>query len=33
MYIVDKAGNVRHVKVGQGQYAQTEAIIQALPAE
>lgn len=33
MYILDKAGNVRHIKIGEGQYQQTEAIIQALLAE
>ena len=33
MYIIDKAGNIRHLKIGEGQYGQTEAIIQALLAE
>ena len=33
MYILDKQGNLRHLKIGEGQYAKTEAIIQALLAE
>jgi thiol-disulfide isomerase/thioredoxin len=33
MYLVDKAGHIRHLKIGEGQYAQTEAILQALLAE
>jgi hypothetical protein len=33
MYILDKAGHIRHLKIGEGQYAQTEAILQALLAE
>ena len=33
MYILDKAGNLRHIQIGEGQYARTEAIIQALLAE
>lgn len=33
MYLIDKAGNIRHIKIGEGQYANTEQIIQALLAE
>lgn len=33
MYLVDKAGHVRHLKIGEGQYEHTEQIIQALLAE
>ncbi len=33
MYIVDKAGNIRHLKIGEGQYEHTEQIIQALLVE
>ena len=33
MYIIDKSGNLRHLKIGEGQYDHTEAIIQALLAE
>jgi thiol-disulfide isomerase/thioredoxin len=33
MYILDKNGHIRYLKIGEGQYAQTEAIIQALLAE
>ena len=33
MYIIDKAGNIRHLKIGEGQYAETEAVIAALLAE
>ena len=33
MYLIDKAGNIRHIKIGEGRYAETEAIIQALLAE
>jgi hypothetical protein len=33
MYLIDKAGNIRHLKIGEGHYAHTEAIIQALLAE
>ena len=33
MYIIDKSGNLRYLKIGEGQYAHTEAIIQALLAE
>ncbi len=33
MYLIDKAGNIRYLKIGEGQYEQTEEIIQALLAE
>ncbi len=33
MYIIDKAGNIRYLKVGEGQYESTEKVIQALLAE
>lgn len=33
MYLVDKAGVIRHVAIGEGNYAHTEAVIQALLAE
>ncbi len=33
MYIIDKQGNIRYYKIGEGGYARTEAIIQALLAE
>ena len=33
MYLIDKAGNIRHLKIGEGQYERTEEIIQALLAE
>ncbi len=33
MYLIDKAGNIRYLKIGEGQYDHTEAIIQALLAE
>ena len=32
-YFIDKAGNVRHIHIGEGRYAQQEEIIQALLAE
>lgn len=32
-YFIDKAGNVRHIHIGEGGYAQQEQIIQALLAE
>lgn len=32
-YIIDKAGNVRSIHIGEGRYAEQEAIIQALLAE
>jgi hypothetical protein len=33
MYLIDKAGDIRYVHIGEGGYAQTEAVIQALLAE
>jgi hypothetical protein len=32
-YIIDKAGNIRHIHIGEGRYQQQEEIIQALLAE
>jgi hypothetical protein len=32
-YFIDKAGNVRHIGIGEGRYEQQEEIIQALLAE
>ncbi len=32
-YIIDKAGNIRHIHIGEGHYQQQEEIIQALLAE
>ncbi|MDX1523400.1 MAG: redoxin domain-containing protein [Anaerolineae bacterium] len=32
-YFIDKAGNVRHIHIGEGKYDQQEQIIQALLAE
>ncbi len=32
-YFIDKHGNIRHVHIGEGDYAQSEKIIQALLAE
>jgi len=32
-YLIDKAGNIRRLHIGEGGYAQTEAVIQALLAE
>ena len=33
MYLLDKAGNIRYVHIGEGGYDRTEAVIQALLAE
>ena len=33
MYLIDKQGDIRYVKIGEGGYARTEAVIQALLAE
>ncbi|MFN8333443.1 MAG: redoxin domain-containing protein [Caldilineaceae bacterium] len=33
MYLIDKAGNIRYYKIGEGGYEQTEAVIQALLSE
>ncbi len=33
MYIIDKAGNIRYLKIGEGGYERTEQVIRALLAE
>ncbi len=33
MYLIDKRGDVRHIQIGEGGYAETEAAIEALLAE
>ena len=33
MYLLDKAGNIRYVHIGEGAYDRTEEVIQALLAE
>ena len=33
LYLIDKQGNIRYTHVGEGHYAETEAVIQALLAE
>lgn len=33
LYLIDKRGRIRYVHIGEGNYAQTEAVIQALLAE
>jgi hypothetical protein len=33
MYLLDKAGNIRYVHIGEGGYDRIEAVIQALLAE
>ena len=33
MYLIDKQGVIRHVRVGEGRYQETERLIQSLPAE
>jgi hypothetical protein len=33
MYLVDKQGNIRYLKIGEGRYADTDAAIRALLAE
>ncbi len=33
LYLVDKQGNIRYVKVGEGGYKKTEEVIRALLAE
>ena len=33
MYLIDKSGQIRDLKIGEGRYAETEAVIQALLAE
>jgi hypothetical protein len=33
MYLVDKAGNIRYIHIGEGAYDRTEEVIRALLAE
>ena len=33
MYFIDKTGQIRHLKIGEGQYNVSESVIQALLAE
>ena len=33
IYLIDKAGHIRYVKIGEGGYDRTERVIQALLAE
>jgi thiol-disulfide isomerase/thioredoxin len=33
LFLIDKRGHIRYVHIGEGAYAQTEAVIQALLAE
>jgi hypothetical protein len=33
MYLVDKQGNIRYLKIGEGRYTDTDAAIRALLAE
>jgi hypothetical protein len=33
MYFVDKQGNIRHLKIGEGRMAEAEKVLQALLAE
>ena len=33
LYLIDKQGYIRYVHIGEGRYAETEEIIQALLAE
>ncbi len=33
MYLIDKRGVIRYLRIGEGGYAQTERVIQALLAE
>ena len=33
IYLIDKRGHIRYVHIGEGRYAETEAVIQALLAE
>ncbi len=33
LYLIDKKGHIRYVHIGEGNYAQTEAVIQTLLAE
>lgn len=33
MYFIDRSGNIRHLKIGEGRMAQTEKVLQALLAD
>ena len=33
MYLIDKLGVIRHVRIGEGRYQGTEGLIQSLLAE
>ena len=33
MYFIDKGGQIRYLKIGEGQYDYSESVIQALLAE
>ena len=33
LYLIDKRGHIRYTHIGEGQYAETEAAVQALLAE
>jgi hypothetical protein len=33
IYLIDKAGHIRYIKIGEGGYDRTERVIQALLAE
>ncbi len=33
MYLIDRSGNIRHVKIGEGRYPETAAMIEALLGE
>ncbi len=33
MYFIDKSGQIRYLKIGEGQYSYSESVIQALLAE
>jgi len=33
MYLIDKQGVIRHVRIGEGRYQETEGLIQSLLAE
>jgi hypothetical protein len=33
MYLLDKAGNIRYIHIGEGAYDRTEEVIQALLVE
>jgi hypothetical protein len=33
MYLIDKLGVIRHVRIGEGRYQETEGLIQSLLTE